>query len=280
VICGGAWLDPSVELLFRAAGLQVLQGYGMTETAPVITLNPYDAARVGTVGRPLDGVEVRLTEQGEVMTRGPHVMLGYYKDPEATARAIQDGWLLTGDLGRLDERGYLTITGRCKELLVLSNGKNVPCALLEQALRRSRYILEVFVVGDRRKYVSALIIPHRENLARWAREGGIVAQPEAHLLLDPAVVSLFRKELARTQAEFSTFEQVKRFCFLDEAALLDKELVTPTQKIRRSVLERKYEASIRQMYAQEEPLVIPASGLDEAAPPPASASPLLAGPPL
>jgi len=257
-ISGGAWLNPDVELFFRAAGFDVLQGYGMTETSPVITLNEFHREKIGSVGPALPGVEVRIGEDGEILTRGPHVMLGYYRDEAATRQVIeQDGWLHTGDLGSVDTDGYVTITGRRKEILVLSNGKNVACAPLEHALQRSAYIQQALIVGDGRKFVSALIVAHPENVARVANEHGLAFNSYDELLLAPPVVALFREELERLQADFSSFERVKRFCFLNEEALLDTELVTPTQKIRRSVLERKYADWIRQMYQQEKPLVIP-----------------------
>jgi long-chain acyl-CoA synthetase len=258
IISGGAWLNPDVELFFRAAGFDVLQGYGMTETSPVITLNEYHRERIGSVGRPLDSVEVQIGEDGEILTRGPHVMLGYYKDQAATRQIIeQDGWLHTGDLGTMNAAGYVTITGRRKEILVLSNGKKVACATLEHALQHSLYIQQALIVGDGRQFVSALIVAHPENVARVATQHGLAFSSYDELLLAPPVVALFREELERLQAEFSSFERVKRFCFLSEDALLDTELVTPTQKVRRAVLERKYAQWIRQMYQQEDPLVIP-----------------------
>jgi long-chain acyl-CoA synthetase len=257
-ISGGAWLNPDVELFFRAAGFDVLQGYGMTETSPVITLNEYTREKIGSVGAALPGVEVRIAEDGEILTRGPHVMLGYYKDEAATRQIVEpDGWLHTGDLGRMDADGYVTITGRRKEILVLSNGKNVACAPLEHALQRSLYIQQALVVGDGRKFVSALIVAHPENVAQVAAQHGLNFSSDGELLLAPPVVALFREELERLQADFSPFERVKRFCFLNEDALLDIELVTPTQKVRRAVLERKYAEWIRLMYQQDDPLVIP-----------------------
>src|ERR1700691_1240421 len=257
-VSGGAWLNPDVELFFRAAGFDVLQGYGMTETSPVIALNEYRREKIGCVGRPLDGVEVRIGEDGEILTRGPHVMLGYYRDAAATRQILdEDGWLHTGDLGCMDAEGNVSITGRRKEILVLSNGKNVACAPLEHALQRSLYIQQALIVGDGRKFVCALIVAHPENLARVASQHGLAFSSYDELLLAPRVVALFRQELASLQAEFSSFEQAKRFCFLNEAALLDTELVTPTQKVRRSVLERKYADWIGQMYHREDPLVIP-----------------------
>ena len=257
-VSGGAWLNPDVELFFRAAGFDVLQGYGMTETSPVITLNEYHREKIGSVGRALDGVEVRIGEDGEILTRGPHVMLGYYMDEAATRQILdEDGWLHTGDLGSMDADAHVTITGRRKEILVLSSGKNVPCAPLEHALQRSLYIQQALIVGDSRKFVCALIVAHPENLACFAAQHGLAFSSYDELLLAPAVVALFRQELETLQADFSSFEQAKRFCFLQEEALLDTELVTPTQKVRRSVLERKYADWIGQMYQQDAPLVIP-----------------------
>lgn len=261
LICGGAWLDPELELFFRAAGFAVLQGYGMTETSPVITLNEYAQEKVGTVGPPLEGVQVRVAADGEILTRGPHVMQGYYQDEAGTRQVLNgDGWLHTGDLGRMDANGCLTITGRCKEILVLSNGKNVPCAAVEQALQRSPYIQQALIVGDGRKFASVLIVPHSESLAQAAARQGLAGKSREELLRSPEITGLYRQELSKWQADFSPYEQAKRFCFLHEEALLDTELVTPTLKVRRSVLERKYGGWIGQMYQQEDPLVVPLAG--------------------
>jgi len=258
-ISGGAWLNPDIELFFRAAGFDVLQGYGLTETSPVITLNEYRREKIGSVGRALAEVEVRISDDGEILTRGPHVMRGYYKDDAATRQAFTpDGWLHTGDLGSVDADGNVTITGRRKEILVLSNGKNVACAPLEHALQRSDYIQQALIVGDGRKFVCALLVAHPENVAHAAKHHhGLEFNSYDELLLSPPIVALFRRELESLQAEFSSFERVKRFCFLSEDALLDTELVTPTLKVRRAVLERKYADWIGQMYRQEDPLVIP-----------------------
>ena len=210
------------------------------------------------MGPALPGTEARISEDGEILTRGPHVMLGYYQD-EAATRAIrdEDGWLRTGDLGSIDADGYVTITGRRKEILVLSNGKNIACAPLEHALERSDYIQMALVVGEGRKYVSAFLVAHPNNVAQIAAQHGLNFSSYDEMLLAPAVVALFREELEKLQADFSSFERVKRFCFLKEEALLDAELVTPTQKVRRAVLERKYADWIGRMYQQDDPLVIP-----------------------
>jgi long-chain acyl-CoA synthetase len=262
-ICGGAWLDPELELFFRSLGFVVLQGYGLTETSPVIALSELGKEKPGSVGRALEGVELQISPEGEILTRGPHVMLGYYNDPEATRQALDDGWLRTGDLGTTDEQGYLRITGRRKDMLVLSNGKNVFCAALEQALARSPFIQHAFVVGEGRNFVCAVLIPHLENLAQESRKRGIPFRSYDDLLLSPQVVSLFRQEIDTRQAEFSNYERVKRFCFLGAEALQDPELVTPTQKMRRQALERKYAGWIAGMYRQEDPLLIPGGGAQQ-----------------
>ena len=251
MVCGGAWLNPGAEEFFRAIGIVVLQGYGLTETSPVVCLNRLGGEKSGAVGPPLDGVEVRIAENGEVLTRGPHVMKGYYRDAQSTAQVICDGWLATGDLGRFDDEGNLTITGRIKELIVLSTGKNVSPASAEEALLRSRLVQNVFGVGDGRKFLTALIVPHRSNVEEAARSRNISCSNFDVLLQSPEIMALFQAELAGYQTELAPFERVKRFSFLGENALLDPELVTPTQKVRRKVLERRYAESIDKMYAQE-----------------------------
>ncbi len=257
LICGGAWLDPEVEHFFRAAGFIVLQGYGLTETSPVVCLSPLGRQRPRTVGPPIDGVEIRTVVDDEVLVRGDMVMQGYYCDPDATATAFEGGWLRTGDTGRIDAEGYLTITGRCKEIIVLSTGKNVSCAAVEQALIRSGYIQSCFVVGDGQKFVSALIVPHRANVERYAAARGIASGNFDDLLVSPPVVELFQREIEAQQASLSHYEQVKRFCYLHEETLLDNELITPTLKVRRSVLGRKFAPWIQQMIERITPVAIP-----------------------
>ncbi len=256
-ICGGAWLDPEVEHFFRAAGFTVLQGYGLTETSPVICLSPPDVQRPGTVGPPLDDVEVTLGPEGEILVRGGMVMKGYYRDDVATEMTFEGGWLRTGDTGRFDEHGHLVITGRCKEILVLSTGKNISCSLIEQALLRSEFIQTCFVVGDGQKFLSALIVPNMAVVDRFAASRGLCFDSVDGLLTCPAVVAQFQAEIETQQASLSHYEQVKRFCYLREEALQDHELMTPTQKVRRNVLGRKFAPWIQQMMEQTTPIVIP-----------------------
>jgi long-chain acyl-CoA synthetase len=252
VVCGGAWLNPAVEDFFRAIGIQVLQGYGLTETAPVICLSRLGGERTGTVGPPLDGIEVRIEANGEILTRGANVMKGYYRNEEGTAKAFRDGWFCTGDFGRFDDQGNLKITGRLKDILVLSTGKNVSPAAAEEALSRSKFVQGVFGVGDGRKFLTALIVPHRANLEALARSRNVTPGNFDALLRTPEILSLFREELTLHQKDLAAFERAKRFAFLNEEALLDPELVTPTQKVRRAVLERRYADCIDRMYSHEE----------------------------
>jgi long-chain acyl-CoA synthetase len=230
----------------------ILQGYGLTETSPVICLSSPGHERTGSVGPPLEGIDVRLDANSEILTRGPNVMRGYYRDPESTEKSFRDGWFCTGDLGRFDNRGNLRITGRRKDILVLSTGKNVSPSAAEEALLHSRFIQNVFGVGDGRKFLTALIVPHRSNVETHARTRSIASASFEGLLKTPEILFLFREELALHQKDLAPFEQVKRFTFLREEALLDPELVTPTQKVRRAVLERRYAESIDRMYSQEE----------------------------
>jgi long-chain acyl-CoA synthetase len=265
-VCGGAWLNPELERYFRALGFGVVQGYGLTETSPVITCNQLGAEKVGSVGQPIEGVEIRVDAEGEILTRGANVMKGYFRDPEATAKVFRDGWFATGDLGRIDENNFLVITGRRKEMLLLSNGKNVYYAPIEQALRHCRFMEQAFVIGEGRNYTALIIVPNMVTLLQHAGEQGILNSSPDELLLIPAIVELYRESIDSLQAGFSRFEQVKRFCFLKGEALLDIELVTPTEKVRRNVLERKYAKYIEQLYREEKPFVIPAMPSGKAVP--------------
>ena len=258
LVSGGAPLNPEVGLFFEAMGLTMLQGYGQTEAGPVIACNrPAAGIRMDTVGPPLAGVEVKIAPDGEILVRGGMVMKGYYRDTVAAELAFEDGWFKTGDTGRFDEEGHLVITGRCKEILVLSTGKNVSCALIEQALLRSDYVQTCFVVGDGQKFLSALIVPQLSLVERFAASRGLSFRTLDELLTCREVVALYQGEIEAQQASLSHYEQVKRFCYLREEALLDNELITPTLKVRRNVLGRKFAPWIQQMMEQTTPIVIP-----------------------
>jgi long-chain acyl-CoA synthetase len=255
LVCGGAYLDPAVEAFFRAAGFSVLQGYGLTETSPVIALNGFGPDGLGTVGHPLEGVEVRIDDAGQILTRGPHVMKGYYKDPDATEECLREGWLRTGDLGSLDSSGRLRVMGRAKDTLVLSTGKKVSSSHVEQVLSRCSLIQSIVVIGNHRKFLTAVIVPHWNQLEQFAAGKNLQldpASPEIH----PEIASWITAEIAKTSSELAEHERLKRFCLLSEEALTDPEIITPTQKLRRSAFEAKYRHWIDRMYTDPAPFTI------------------------
>ena len=257
LVCGGAYLDPSIEAFFRAAGFSVLQGYGLTETSPVIALNGFGPDGLGTVGPPLDGVEVRIDDAGQILTRGPHVMKGYYKDPDATEASLHDGWFRTGDLGSLDASGRLRVTGRAKDTIVLSTGKKVSSSHVEQVLSHCDAIQSAIVLGNHRKFLSAVIVPHWDKLAQFARSRNIRPLDAASSEIHPEIASWIAAEIAGSSSELAEHERIKRFCLLPEEALLDPEIVTPTQKLRRNAFETRYRHWIDRMYGDPVPFVIP-----------------------
>jgi len=248
-VSGGAALDPSLNWWFSAMGLTVLQGYGLTETSPVISVNPRGSNRIGTVGRPIPGVEVKIAADGEIFTRGPHVMRGYWNDPQATAAVIVDGWLRTGDIGALDDDGYLRVTDRKKDLLVTSTGKNVAPQPLENALAQCRYIEQIAVVGDGRRFIAALIVPDLVMLARWA-EGRGKGTDAGALCVDVDVAELMQIAIDALQADFAVFEQVRTFRLLPTPFSVAEGTLTPTFKVVRKVVEEKYTALIEEMYRE------------------------------
>ena len=251
-VSGGAALDPVLNWWFEAMGLRLVQGYGLTETSPIISANPHDANRIGTVGVPLPGVEVKIAGDGEILTRGPHVMKGYWNNPQATAEAIVDGWLHTGDIGELDEDGYLSVTDRKKHLLVTSTGKNVAPQPLENTLSRSPYIQQVAIIGDDRPFIAALIVPELSSLRRWAAERG-KPTGERELCADADVVALIQSELDQLQADFARFERVRAFQLLPEPFSIEEGTLTPTLKTVRRTIEEKYADVIEGIYRGEKP---------------------------
>lgn len=259
-VSGGAALDPLLNWWFESMGLRLLQGYGLTETSPVIAANPHDANRVGTVGTPLPGVELRIADDGEILTRGPHVMKGYWNDPEATAEIIIDGWLHTGDIGTFED-GYLSVTDRKKHMLVTSTGKNVAPQPLENALAMSRYIEQLVVIGDGRPFIAALIVPDFAALSGWAHGCGKPDDPE-FLCDDADVVALVQDEIGRLQRDFAAFERVKKFRLLTRPFSIEDGTLTPTLKAVRKVVIGRHAKLIEEIYREEGPDRRPASRRD------------------
>jgi long-chain acyl-CoA synthetase len=249
-VSGGAPLSADVAKFFLAAGLPVYEGYGLTETSPVIAVNLRGKMRLGTVGHVIPGVEVRLDENGEILTRGPHVMKGYWKNQEATDEIIDaEGWLHTGDVGMLDSDGFLKITDRIKNLIVTAGGKNIAPAPIENAAAMSPYVAQALVIGDKRPFPALLVVPDFENLAAWAKEQGIDASDRERLAADPRVVSLLERETLGRLAGFARFELPKKVAVIPQEFSIDTGELTPKLSVKRRVVETRYRELIESIYA-------------------------------
>jgi long-chain acyl-CoA synthetase len=248
-ISGGAALDKNIAEFFWAIGLPIYEGYGLSETSPVISLNGPGCARIGSVGRLVGDQELRISDDGEILVRGSNVMLGYYHLEQETAEALAGGWFHTGDIGELDPDGFLKITDRKKDLLVMSSGKNVAPQPIENRLNLVPYFESVVVVGDHRSFVSALIVPNYQALADYARAHHIGFESLAELTQKPEIYDLAMKEIQDRTQDFAPFERIKKIAFLDGEFSIDGGELTPTLKVRRSAIEKKYEAAINQIYA-------------------------------
>jgi long-chain acyl-CoA synthetase len=245
---GGAPLPAHVATGLKEAGVVVLEGYGLTESSPIISFNLRDQWKIGTVGRPISGIEVRIAPDGEILTRGPHVMQGYWRDPDATAAAIQDGWLHTGDLGSIDEDGYLSITGRKKDLIVTAGGKNIAPAALEALLIRDPFIEQALVYGDRRPFVVGIIVPKFDRIEDAVRESGGAFSPSEEVVTDPTLVAWFQKRVDAALQDVSKVERVKKIVILTRPLSLDLDEVTVTQKVRRTAVFNRYQSYIDALY--------------------------------
>jgi long-chain acyl-CoA synthetase len=248
-ICGAAPIAPQVLEYFWTLGVPVYEIYGQTENTAVCTLMPFDDVRIGTVGKPLEGVELRIAEDGEILTRSPAVFAGYFKDPDATAAAVDpDGWLHTGDVGRIDEHGYLTITDRKKDVIITAGGKNISPSEIENRLKVSPYVREAMVVGDRRKFLVALIGIEADTVSDWAARQGLAFTTYGDLSRKPEVRELISQWVDEVNEGLAQVETIKRF------ALLEKELdhedgeLTATLKVKRRALEKQFERQIQELY--------------------------------
>ncbi len=251
-ISGGAPLSRDIAYAFLGAGILILEGYGLTETSPVISVNRPGAHKIGTVGKPLDNVELKLAEDGEILVRGPSIMQGYYNLPEATADAFtEDRFFRTGDIGHLDEEGYLVITDRKKDLLKTSGGKYVAPQPIENALKASSLVSQAIVIGDRRKYCSALIVPNMDALEPLCRSKGIDVASREELLKDPRVLDIYHETVDRLTGNLARFEQIKKIALLPRELTIEAGEMTPTLKIKRRVVEERYRDVIESMYDEE-----------------------------
>jgi len=246
---GGAPLGRDTAEFFWGAGIPILEGYGLTETSPVISVNTFRDVRLGTVGKPMPGIEVRIAEDGEILTRGPNVMKGYYGKAEATREVLDDdGWFRTGDIGHLDDAGFLVITDRKKELIVNAYGKNIAPAPIENSLKASRFIGQSVVIGDRRQYLAALIVPDFEALGSWCTAEGI-GGPIDRQLADAKVRALFQGEVDKVNAELARYEQIRVWELVPNDFTLEGGELTPTLKVKRRVINVKYREILDRLYA-------------------------------
>ena len=254
MVSGSAPLARTTAEFFYAVGLPIIEGYGLTESAPVITVNPLAAPRLGTVGRVIPGVEIRIAGDGEILARGPNIMRGYHNRPADTAAALVDGWLHTGDIGRIDPDGYLSITDRKKDLIVTSGGKNIAPQPIQMRLKSSPLVSDAIVIGDRRKFPAALIVPDFVAIEATLREHGAPSGTREQLAVRPDVQALFQRLLDQINLELAQFEKIKRFALLPSEMTVEGGELTPTLKLRRSVVEERWAAVIEQLYATREPV--------------------------
>ncbi|HMT06166.1 MAG TPA: AMP-dependent synthetase/ligase [Solirubrobacterales bacterium] len=247
-ITGAAPIDPEILRFFHAAGVPVFEAWGMTETSTGGTTNMPGANRIGTVGRPVDGIDLEIAEDGELLLKGPNVFKGYYRNEEATAATITDGWLHTGDLASIDSDGFVSIIGRKKEIIITAGGKNITPVNIEQEVKRNPLVSQCVVIGDRRPYLIALVTLDQEALTRFAAEQGMLDEPAA-MVNSPLVRETIEKHIQEINRNFAPVEQIKRFHILPNDLSQEGGELTPTLKIKRPVVATKYEKEIEELYA-------------------------------
>jgi long-chain acyl-CoA synthetase len=242
MVSGSAALQPRLARVFAAAGMPVMEGYGLTETSPVIAVNDQrnKGWKIGTVGRIIDGVEVKIAQDGEILCKGPNVMMGYYKDPEKTAEVLTDGYFHTGDIGEVDADGFLRITDRKKEIFKTSGGKYVAPQLLENRFKQSRFIEQIMVVGEGEKMPAALIQPNFEFLHEWAKRHKVTVGENSDIVLNDKVIARFQEEVNLANEDFAKWEKVKQFRLTPDVWSVDSGHLTPTMKLRRKIVKEKY----------------------------------------
>ena len=249
-VAGSAPLSKEIAEFFYSVGVTIIEGYGLTETSPVIAVNRLSRPKFGTVGPPIPGVEVRIAEDGEILSRGPHIMQGYYRKPEATAAVLEGEWFHTGDIGHVDGDGYLVITDRKKDLIKTAGGKFVAPQKLENLFVSDPYISQAFVYGDRERYCVALLVPNLEQLRRYAAQQGIATTSVAELVRDARIQQFYWQRVQERQQPLASFEQVKAIALLDQEFTQASGELTPTLKAKRSVIAARYADLLRRLYEQ------------------------------
>jgi long-chain acyl-CoA synthetase len=246
---GAAPIDKKVIEFFYAAGIPMLEGYGMTETASGISMSTRTHFKFGSVGRPLPGIAVRIADDGEILVKGGNVFEGYYRDEQATAETLAGGWLHTGDLGSIDADGYLSISGRKKDIIITAGGKNLTPSNLENDLKKGRYISQAVMHGDRRPFPTMLITLDPDEILTWADDNG-KPRDIATLAHDPDALALIQSELDRVNANYAQVAQVKKFFILDRELSQETGELTPTMKVKRGVVNEKYRAQFDALYSR------------------------------
>ena len=248
---GGAPLSKDIEEFFFAVGLLVCEGYGLTETSPMVTFNTPKAFKFGTVGKPIIDCQVEIAEDGEILVKSPSVTQGYYNKPQATADAFCDGWFHTGDVGQFDEEGFLVITDRLKDLIITSGGKNIAPQKIETVYAKDHFIEQFIVIGDRFKFISALLVPNFAVLEAYAREQGIPFRSYEELVAKDEIYAFYKERLASRSEELANYEQVKVFTLLPKPFTQETGEITPSQKMKRRVIMKNYAEQIAAMYAED-----------------------------
>jgi long-chain acyl-CoA synthetase len=250
-VSGGAPLSKDIAEFFYAIGLTILEGYGLTETSPVISINTFEATRLGTVGMVIPGVEVKIAADGEILARGPNIMKGYYKKEAETRDVFEGDWFKTGDIGRFDEDGFLVITDRKKDLIITSGGKNIAPQPIENLLKTSPYVANAVVIGDRRRFVSALVVPQFEKLAEYAKGQGIAFAGLDELVRDKRIVAFLLDEVTKATPQLASYERIKKIAVLPRDFEIEKGEITPSLKVRRANVTAAHQALIDALYKED-----------------------------